>query len=173
MLMTTRMKIFYLLLIILLSQGCSRYKDSFVSNDKYQAMLQELLTHDVNEISVRDIKTDKSIYFIDTRSLDEYNVSHIKGAIWCGYSNFNTKCLKNISKKSNIIVYCSVGYRSEKITEKLQKYGYTNTLNLYGGIFEWVNENHEIVDNSNLATTKIHAFNQDWGKWLSRGNKVY
>ena len=40
----------------------------------------------------------------------------------------------------HIIVYCSIGVRSEDIGEKLKELGYTKILNLYGGIFDWKNK---------------------------------
>ncbi|MBC8047867.1 MAG: rhodanese-like domain-containing protein, partial [Fimbriimonadaceae bacterium] len=81
--------------------------------------------------------------------------------------------LGSISNDEKIVVYCSVGYRSEKITEKLIAAGYTNVSNLYGGIFEWMNQENNIVDANGELTNKIHAYSKIWGVWLSEGEKVY
>ena len=81
--------------------------------------------------------------------------------------------LKNIQKNSRIIVYCSVGYRSERIGEQLLANGYSNVTNLYGGIFEWVNSDYPVVDTNNVKTNKVHAYSKLWGKWLKNGEKVY
>jgi rhodanese-related sulfurtransferase len=48
-----------------------------------------------------------------------------------------------------------VGYRSEKVTEKLQKAGFTQVSNLYGGIFEWVNQGYPIVNQSGATSDVI------------------
>ena len=81
--------------------------------------------------------------------------------------------MNGISKDATIIVYCSVGYRSEKITKKLNKMGYKNVSNLYGGIFEWVNQGHKVYDDKNNNTLKVHTYNKRWSKWLRRGVKIY
>jgi hypothetical protein len=70
-------------------------------------------------------------------------------------------------------VYCSVGYRSERIGEKLLKLGYTDVVNLYGGIFEWKNQGLDVYNSSNYPTDSVHTYNKSWGKWLVKGIKVY
>ena len=78
-----------------------------------------------------------------------------------------------IPKDAILVVYCSVGYRSEKIGEKLKALGFSKVYNLYGGIFEWSNRGYPLVDQKEQPTTKVHAFNKDWGRWLEQGTKVY
>mgnify|MGYP000047120152 CR=1 FL=1 len=145
-----------------------------VENKAFSKRLKSLLSHTVKEISVKDAaKIQKKAVFLDTRKREEYNISHIKNARWVGYDNFSAKRMKGISKHSTIILYCSVGYRSEKITEKLKKMGYRNISNLYGGIFEWVNQGHKVYDNKTNNTLKVHTYNKRWSKWLKRGVKIY
>lgn len=71
-----------------------------------------------------------------------------------------------------VIVYCSVGYRSERIGEKLQDAGFINVQNLYGGIFKWVNEGMPVY-NSIGPTKQVHGYSRSWGVWLQKGEKVY
>mgnify|MGYP000312300498 CR=1 FL=1 len=59
------------------------------------------------------------------------------------------------------------------ITEKLKKAGFTKVMNLQGGIFDWVNSGHSVYDNSGSETQKVHAYDKSWGKWLTKGEKVY
>jgi len=118
-------------------------------------------------------KEDKQIVLLDAREKKEYNVSHIEGAKYVGYDSFKISSVKNVDKSSKIIVYCSVGYRSEKVGEKLQKAGYKNVFNLYGGIFDWKNKGYQLVDKKGEKTEKIHAYDQSWGKWLEKGEKIY
>ncbi|WP_339726763.1 rhodanese-like domain-containing protein [Maribacter stanieri] len=116
-----------------------------------------------------------SIVFLDTREKEEFEVSHLKNAIWVGYKNFNKeKVLQTIPEKSQpIIVYCSIGVRSENIGEKLKKLGYTKILNLHGGIFEWKNKGGTVFNDKEIETDSIHAFSKHWGKLLQEGIKVY
>lgn len=69
-------------------------------------------------------------------------------------------------------MYCSIGYRSEKIAKKLLENGYDNVSNLYGGIFEWANQGNKVY-NDYGETTKVHAFSRLWSVWLNKGEKVY
>jgi rhodanese-related sulfurtransferase len=116
---------------------------------------------------------EKQVLFLDTREKAEYQVSHIKGARWVGYQDFNIQRLAGIPRQTPVVVYCSVGYRSEKIGEKLLRAGFTNVHNLYGSIFEWVNQGYPVFNDQNQQTPRVHAYSQSWGKWLVRGTKVY
>ncbi len=173
--MSKRMYIIIALLLIL--SGFVTFKNLraqvHVDSASYDIMLSTLLSHSVNEISVDEAAVDSTAVFIDTRELAEYNVSHIEHAIWVGYDDFDANRLKDVEKNARLIIYCSVGYRSEKITEKLIQLGFTNISNLYGGIFEWVNNCYPVVDTNGNQTSKVHAYSSKWGIWLNKGEKVY
>jgi rhodanese-related sulfurtransferase len=113
-----------------------------------------------------------NVVILDARELPEYNVSHIDGARFIGYDNFDLKAITDIPKDTRVVVYCSVGYRSGRIVEKMQKAGYSNVLNLWGGIFNWVNTGHDVVNVSG-PTNHVHPYSEKWGKWLTAGEKVY
>lgn len=125
------------------------------------------------EQALFEMKRDSTIVILDTREKVEFIVSHIPNAKYVGYDHFEIDSLKNISRNTRIIVYCSVGYRSERIGEKLLERGYTDVNNLYGGIFEWINNDYPVVDINNMPTNKVHAYSKLWGKWLIKGEKVY
>ncbi|MGB3607661.1 rhodanese-like domain-containing protein, partial [Psychroserpens sp.] len=76
-------------------------------------------------------------------------------------------------KNQAIVVYCSLGIRSETIANKLKKAGYTDVSNLYGGIFEWKNNDFDVYNSEDRKTDSIHAFSKSWSKWLTNGKKVY
>ena len=81
--------------------------------------------------------------------------------------------LKNVDKSKLIIVYCSVGVRSQSFGEMLEKKGFTNVKNIYGGLFYWANMKYPMVDVKENKTDRIHGFNKDWGKWVKKGIVVY
>lgn len=112
---------------------------------------------------------------LDTREPNEYHISYIKNAIPVGFNHFNiNQFIENHSnKEQEIVVYCSIGVRSEIIGEKLQKAGYSNVKNLYGGIFEWKNNNFPVYNLKNKETDSVHAYSKEWSKWLKKGIKVY
>lgn len=148
-----------------------------VQSRSYQFVLRKLLKHTVPELNVETVTKNLNAYpiFIDAREWNEYNVSHIKGAIWVGYKDFDLSRMVNVGKESPIVVYCSVGYRSEKIAEKLIAAGYPKVYNLYGGVFEWANRKNVLYNHKGEETPLIHAYNRMWGTWLriKKKHKVF
>jgi rhodanese-related sulfurtransferase len=143
-----------------------------VESGAYNLMLKTLLSHSVEEISVDEAAKAKDAVFIDSREQQEYKVSHIKDAVWVGYEDFDIKRMNGVPKDKKVIVYCSVGKRSEDITERLQKAGYKDIANMYGGIFEWANSGKPLY-NKQGKTDTVHAYSKTWGIWLNKGEKVY
>lgn len=146
-----------------------------VKKKSFDILLRNMLNESVPTISVQDLsKKDLNRYtLLDARELNEYNVSHLKNAKWIGYETFDEGKMEGISKEKPIVIYCSIGVRSEKIGEKLQALGYKNVQNLYGSIFEWVNQGNPVFDNNGKLTSKVHAYSKTWGIWLDKGEKVY
>lgn len=159
-----------ILLILFIMSFFSSF--SQVESTAYNLMLKTLLSNSVTQITVEEASKTRGV-FLDARERKEFDVSHIKEATWVGYDNFELKRLPSLQKNEPIIIYCSVGYRSEKIGEVLIKEGYTKVFNLYGGIFEWINQNKPVVDNHNQPTKQVHAYSKTWGIWLSKGEKIY
>ena len=146
-----------------------------IRNPEYKNMLDSLYKHTVPLISVEDFKKldQHNLYVLDTRETKEYNVSHLKQARHVGYFWFDMRRVFDIPKNATVVLYCSVGWRSEVIGEKLISYGFKNVFNLYGSIFEWVNEGNPVYKSNGIQTSEIHTFNKDWSRWVERGTKVY
>lgn len=147
-----------------------------------QKTLDELLntynTRSIPYVSVEELRMrqlNDNVIILDAREIDEYNVSHIQGAKLVGFNNFSSDKISEeiVDKNTPIIVYCSLGIRSEEIGEKLCKAGFTNVKNLYGGIFEWRNKDFPVLDSVEKETDSIHTFSKLWSKWLLKGVKVY
>jgi rhodanese-related sulfurtransferase len=163
----------FMILIALFLFSCGQNNDGMVGSSAYNLMLRNLLDHSVEEISVSELSENYHQYtLLDAREKPEYEVSHMTNAIWVGYDKFDRNKLNGVDKDAPIVVYCSVGYRSEKIANQLTYLGYTNVKNLYGGIFEWVNQKQPIYDEFG-ETDRVHAYNKAWGIWLKNGDKVY
>lgn len=109
---------------------------------------------------------------LDTRTPAEFRVSHIKGARFVNFDKFDLKQVQDIPKDTPIVVYCSVGARSQAIGQKLKDAGFKQVQNLYGGLFEWVNQGYPVY-NRQGETNKIHGYSKAWGVWLQEGEKVY
>ena len=144
------------------------------TNEVFEAYLQELiLEFDIEQIQADSANLLKAI-ILDVREKDEFEVSRLKNAIWIGYDDFDLSRVDSISHEQEIIVYCSVGYRSSKIGVELKKFGFKNVKNLYGGIFMWANQGRPLYNDS-TETAEIHAYNKKWGRFLINSNliKVY
>lgn len=142
---------------------------------KLERTLEQLNSESVPYIYVNELKQTSPPILLDTRKQEEFIVSHLKDAIWVGYKAFNKDFVvaKITNKNAPIVVYCSIGVRSEDIGEKLLKAGYTDVKNLYGGIFEWKNQGNSVYNNNTTETDSVHTFNKQWGKLLNKGVKVY
>ncbi len=154
---------------------------SIYAQNDLSALLTEFNKESVSYISVDKLNEilkqtqNEKIILLDARENIEYEVSHIKNAIFVGYDKFSIDKTKKelLDKNAKIIVYCSLGIRSEDIAEKLQEAGYTNVFNLYGGIFEWKNNENQVFNNNEKVTEEVHTFSKEWSKWLKKGKKIY
>lgn len=163
----------HLLFLLLFLVQASAWSQS-ISAD-YKKLIEGYYT-DFPTIQPNDAKeliNHKNVHFIDTREASEYNVSHIKGALYLSYEHPDYSVIKTIQKSDTLIVYCSIGARSQSIGEKLKAQGYVHVFNLYGGVFHWSNSNLPLVNKEGKGTTKVHGYSPEWGKWLKKGTAVY
>ncbi len=141
---------------------------------EFHAMLDNMYKQTVPLLKTEQVAKQTEKYLIlDTREPEEYAVSHLPQAQLSGYDNFDASVVAKLPKDQPILVYCSVGYRSERIGEKLQEMGFTEVYNLYGGIFEWKNHDQPVWDAQDQPTEKVHTYNRLWSKWLFKGEKVF
>lgn len=147
-----------------------------IAQNSLEALLKKYNNESIPYITAQDLYTLKeNVIILDAREKEEYEVSHLKNSIHIGYEEFSEDIfmLKSIPKDKTVVVYCSLGVRSEDISEKLKKIGYHKIFNLYGGIFEWKNQDFPIFDTKEEVTEHIHPYSEEWGKWLHKGKKVY
>jgi rhodanese-related sulfurtransferase len=142
------------------------------------ALLNQYNTRSIPYISVEELRMhqfNSDVIILDTRESEEFEISHIAGAQPIGFNQFSIDKISAeiVDKETPIVVYCSLGIRSEEIGEKLIKAGYTNVKNLYGGIFEWKNKAYPVLNSQNKETDSVHTFSKTWSKWLLKGVKVY
>lgn len=165
------MKIHITLLYFLLNAALA-----FSQNSDFEKKINALISFKVDTISVSALNENKTSYLVlDAREMNEFVTAHIEGAQCVGYDYFNGEAFEKSypNKNQPIAIYCSIGVRSEHIGIKLQELGYTHVKNVYGGIFEWTNQEKPLVDIKGKPTKNIHAFSEEWGVWLTKGNKVY
>ena len=104
-------------------------------------------------------------FVLDARNQVEYTVSQIKAAERIDPLVPDLAALLTVPKDTPIVVYCSVGYRSSKIAQKLEQEGFSSVFNLSGGIFQWANEGRPLFQ-GDRPTQFVHPYNARWGKLL-------
>jgi rhodanese-related sulfurtransferase len=109
---------------------------------------------------------------LDVRTQAEYDVSHIKGAIRIDPDEPDFTPYLNLDPATPIYTYCSVGYRSARIADLLQKQGFSRVSNVMGAIFRWVNEDRVVV-RADTAVEEVHPFDSIWGGLLREDYRAF
>ena len=152
---------------------------SVLSQTTIDEVLNKYNDNSVPYINVDTLKKNaQQALILDAREIEEFEVSHLQDAQHIGFKNFNYSMMDKlmvdslVDRDTLIIVYCSIGIRSEIIGKKLISHGFTNVYNLYGGLFEWVNKGGNVFCQGNI-TQKVHAYSKKWSRYLTKGFKVY
>ena len=152
--------------------GYSIMQDPQSKQAAYETMLAGLYKNTVPAVAV-PADSLQSYTVLDTRPAEEFAVSHLPRAQRVGYEDFDLAAVAHLPKDAPILLYCSVGYRSERIGERLQEAGYTRVYNLYGGIFQWANQDRPLRNAEGAATEAVHPYSDEWGIWLTDGKASY
>lgn len=96
---------------------------------------------DVKEISVEDLYEkrkikDGKVQLIDVREPHEYEICKIDGSKLIPLGEIKDRT-SELDPDAEIVVHCHHGGRSMKAAKMLQEKGFTNVINLKGGIDEW------------------------------------
>ena len=129
----------------------------------------------VNALEVADLatllaSTAKHPVIVDVREGREFAVSHLRAA-----ENLSTAqeiARHYPDRETEIVVYCSVGYRSAEVAQQLIELGYNRVVNLRHSIFSWANQGLPLV-NSSGETDKVHPYNRIWGSLLDANRHSY
>ena len=139
---------------------------------KIELALKKMLQGSVAVIScdmlADSIRGGAAWLILDSREAAEFEISHLPAAKWVGYSDFCMHQVSEVPKNANVVVYCSIGVRSEKIAEKLMASGFSNVRNLYGGIFAWANAYKPLVKQNQVPTLAVHGYDHHWAKLLDQ-----
>ncbi len=103
----------------------------------------------MQEISVQELKelidNKEDFQLVDVRESAEYDQANLGGELIPLQTIPNN--IDKISKDKKVVVHCRSGKRSANaITFLEQNYGYTNLLNLSGGILAWQEEIDDSLD---------------------------
>jgi adenylyltransferase/sulfurtransferase len=96
----------------------------------------------IPQLSVKEFKSriDKGedLFLLDVREPYEYQIAQIGGALIP--QNDVPNRLAEIPRDKEIVVQCRSGARSQRIAELLKQSGYSQVVNLAGGILAWADE---------------------------------
>jgi len=83
---------------------------------------------------------DASVQLVDVRTPEEYAEQHLPGSVNIDFyaEDFVDKCTKLLDKERPVAVYCRSGKRSAGAAAQLCKAGFTQVINLDGGITAWI-----------------------------------
>jgi rhodanese-related sulfurtransferase len=145
---------------------------AFAQSFAYKTLLDGLYDKKFPVVKPEQITSLSNYQILDTREKEEFEVSHLTGAKWVGYENFSLASVSDLDKEKPVLVYCTVGARSQDIGKQLKAAGFSQVYNLYGGIIHWANESNPL-EAEGKATEKVHTYSKSWGIWLNKGEKVY
>ena len=86
----------------------------------------------------RRIEAGEDLFILDVREPFEYQIANIGGKLIP--QNEVPQRLGEIDRDREIIVHCKGGVRSQRIAEFLKQSGYSEVVNVAGGILAWSSE---------------------------------
>jgi sulfur-carrier protein adenylyltransferase/sulfurtransferase len=96
----------------------------------------------IPQLSVKELKrridAGEDVFVLDVREPYEYQIAQIGGKLIP--QNDVPQRLAEIPRDREIVVQCRSGARSQRIAEFLKQSGYTQVVNLAGGILAWSDE---------------------------------
>jgi adenylyltransferase/sulfurtransferase len=100
------------------------------------------LKNGIPQITVKELKARRDagedVFLLDVREPYEYKIAQIGGKLIP--QNDVPNRLAEIPRDREIVVQCRSGARSQRIAEFLKQSGYTQVVNLAGGILAWSDE---------------------------------
>ncbi len=102
---------------------------------------------------------------LDVRRPEEYAVSHLPGALLVEPEIDAQTLITQLDSNRPVVVYCSVGYRSSALAQRLRQQGFTHVYNLEGSLFAWANERGPI-ECDGQPTTNVHPYSLKYRRLL-------
>ena len=103
----------------------------------------------IKEITPKTLKEKidrhEQMHLIDVRELNEWDTGYIPTAIHLSKGVVERDIEKKIPDlNTQVIVYCSGGFRSALVADNLQKMGYSNIFSLGTGLQGWLNDGYSL-----------------------------
>ncbi len=118
--------------------------------------------------TAQSLLSEKEFTLLDIREGYEFDVSHIKGAV-----RFDESVIDNLDKEKPLMLYCTMGLRSNKLAKRLQKEGFKSIYELKSGLIGWSNSELPMVNSNNEVTKEVHVYNRYFKPFLRKGTPVF
>lgn len=167
-------RLFGLLTVLSAALGCQsqslpeRLKTNHPPLDE---KLSRMVTPDTNAISPDEARKLTAPLFLDARETEEFEVSHLPGALPLGYDRPNFAALTGVEPERPLVVYCTIGYRSERMARRLRQRGFKRVYNLYGSIYAWSLAGLPLENADGEPTEMVHTYNRKWGQYYPIQNR--
>ena len=122
----------------------------------------------VDALEAEKLLSKNSYTILDVRDENEFEVSHINGAL-----RYEEHLLENLDPNKPLLVYCTIGVRSNRLAKSLADLGFKKIIELKDGLIGWSNAQLPMVNSSNDTTDSIHVYNQYFSTFLKKGTPVY
>ena len=121
-------KLVFLLLAVMMLTACGQDK-----GNNQGAVYVNITAEEAKQI----MDSEEGYIILDVRAQEEYDESHIPGAILIPHTEIEARAEEVLTDKDQLIlVYCRSGRRSKIAAEALVELGYTN-IKEFGGIIDW------------------------------------
>lgn len=130
------------IIALILLSSCSKPADG----GSTQTMQATGSIEQVDVVKFKKLTETPNTFLLDVRTAAEVAEGHLPNAVNIDIygSDFMAK-VQELPKDREILVYCTVGARSQQAADILSKQGFAKVYNLDGGIVAWQRNGFEVV----------------------------
>lgn len=116
----------------------------------------------------KDLLNEKDLLILDAREDEEFRTSHLQGAL-----HYDPAILDTIPKNQALLIYCTIGVRSNREAQKASEKGFQQIYEMKDGIIGWANASFQLIDQDGQTTDSVHTYNKSFSPLLKKGTAVY
>ena len=163
------------ILLLLLFSGTATAQPALALIERALALKHPVAQLKTDSLATRLSTQDSTgVLLFDVRRADEFAVSRIRGGVRADpdlSADEFARMFAGALKEKELVFYCSVGYRSSILLERVQQQaldaGVVSLTNLRGGIFRWYNERRPLHDGTGKVDT-VHGYDAFWSRLLKK-----
>lgn len=132
------------------TQKDKKKKDRAAFDAELDALVDEEVRFDIPVITGYQLKelseSGDPLIVLDARAKEDYDKKHIKNAKWIGEEDFSIERIWMLDQSKTIVLYGSMGGKTEAIAQQLEKVGFKKIYNLHGNLDEWAKYKYVVLD---------------------------